>query len=264
MIPESRRDSSTMMRKQLAIGLAEGRAPCASTCAEPEIEASGLRISWAIAAAISPTAAMRSRRPLAARRLADLGEVAEVDDEAQSGPASAPRSGVTCSRRACRRPPAFLPRAPGAERGLRREPPPSDTLERHSRSPMRLARRAARCARGCARRPGWRARRGRRRRRRARPSRPNAARPRKARTAARWPRARRSSRVSACWSECVEVGGEERDEGEPGAGDEELERQRSTGRIAGTGRGTAGGCSMPNAISLRHASRRDEGGRRPR
>ena len=53
-----RSDSRSTMSKSCAWS-ASSSSSCRSTCIEPDIEASGLRISWAMPAAIWPTAASR-------------------------------------------------------------------------------------------------------------------------------------------------------------------------------------------------------------
>ena len=62
-------DSATTIFMRRCSGESDGTEPC-SACTEPEIDASGLRISWAIPAASSPTAASLSlSRTSPSRRL---------------------------------------------------------------------------------------------------------------------------------------------------------------------------------------------------
>jgi hypothetical protein len=79
MVSFSRSDSRSTMSISCAWSPLSGSS-CRSICIEPDIDASGLRISCAMPAAISPTAASRccSRRPLEPLHLGDVLEREEI------------------------------------------------------------------------------------------------------------------------------------------------------------------------------------------
>ena len=72
MVWFSRSDSRITMSISCAWSVESGSS-CFSICMDPDIEASGLRISWAMPAAISPTAARRCcNRALCSKRLTSV------------------------------------------------------------------------------------------------------------------------------------------------------------------------------------------------